>query len=148
KVKASIKVVEFEVGGETAGANTTTHTKIPAHAILSTLERLLEESHMLVDASKGTILPGQIGRIRGDATFESWSLLASLADSIQGIATLAAKIYGAIQGADDLKTLRNRISQIEQLQRKNAGDPNLPNIKSALARDVKTRHAALAVVDG
>lgn len=148
KIKASIKVVEFEVGGETTGTAGTTLKQIPAHAILSTLEHLLEESGNLVDATADAILPGQIGRIRGDATFESWSLLASLADSIQGIATLSAKIYGLVKGSDDLKELRARLSKIEQLHRKHAGDPALRDATAELVRDVKSRHVALSVVDG
>ncbi|WP_437629899.1 DUF6414 family protein [Sorangium sp. So ce854] len=148
KFKASIKVVEFEVGGETTGTTGTTLRRIPAHAVLSTLEHLLEESGSLVDAASDSILPGQVGRIRGDATFESWSLLASLADSIQGIGTLSAKIYGLVKGADDLKDLRARLTKIEQLHRKNAGDPALQGTTAELASQIKGRHVALSVVDG
>lgn len=87
KVKASIKVVEFEVGGEKSTGSTTALTRIPAHAILSTLEQLLESSAMLVDVNAEGILPGQLGRVPGRASENLCFLTSSCSPSPKEKAT-------------------------------------------------------------
>jgi hypothetical protein len=80
-LKASIKILELQSGAEQSATSASTTTRVPAHAILDYLEALLCEAHMLADAGNHLVLPGQIATMRGDATFESWGLLAELADS-------------------------------------------------------------------
>lgn len=147
-VKASIKVLEFQVGGEKATGAESVITRIPAHAILSTFEQILEDQSMLVDARGSTILPGQLCRLTADATFESWGMLASLADSIQGIAAIAAKIYSATKGEATLQTLK---TQTKELERHLKRTPGSPESKAALARlvpAVSKINLLLSIVEG
>jgi|GEM_PF-6247909 len=146
-IKAGIKVVDFESVAEKSTSDTTSSMRVPAHAILSTLEDLLQRKSLVADATCGAVVPGQIARLRGDATFESWGLLASLADSIQGIATLSAKIYGVTRAADDLKVLRARLSEIEKVTRQQ-GAASTEGTRKALGREITTRSAMLEVIDG
>lgn len=122
QIGADLSFLKFGVAGERNAGTTRTITMVPAHAALAKLEELLEAQRMVVNATTTTVIPGQIARFRGDATFESWGLLASLADSVQGVATLGAKIYSATRGQTDVKALRQQLDQLEKLVRKNRGE--------------------------
>lgn len=146
---ADLSVVKFGVSEEAGAGTTRTKTAIPAHAILAILEKLLEEHGMLVDATKTLAAPGEIATFTGEATFESWGLLASLADSVQGVATLGAKIYSATRGQDDVKTIRENLSMLEKLIKKNRGHQAVVSeATSALASAINTPLSWLSVVDG
>src|SRR5437870_3731545 len=70
-VGMDLKVIKVEGSRGTDTAVLQTSTAVPAHAVLAKLEALLDEQQLVVDAAKSTVLPGQIARLRGDATFES-----------------------------------------------------------------------------
>lgn len=148
QIGAEFGFAKFGVSGERNTGGTRTTTTIPAHAVLATLETLLESNGMVVDAGATTVLPGQIATFRGDATFESWGLLASLADSVQGVATLAAKIYSLTQGTAHVKELRQQLEQLEKLMRKTRGDLSVGDVQTRLSSGIKAPLVALSIVDG
>lgn len=109
-------VGEIGVGAEGSEHQAKTVTNVPAHAILTELEDLLAEYDLLSDAGEATPCPGQLAKVRGDTTFESWELLASLTDSIQGVADFAVKLWGKSRS-----DVRQQIDAAEKRLRKSSG---------------------------
>lgn len=145
-VAAGLGPAHFNVGATRGSGDILTTTRVPAHAVLRRLEELLEENALLVQASAATILPGQIGHVRGDATFESWSLLAELADSVQGVALLAAKIHAATSGKVTFQELQKRMRELEKLVKKNGMRTEHDGAIQALGTAVGKYTLPLAIV--
>lgn len=147
-VEAALGPVNFQVGAERGADTSTQVTRIPAHAVLATLESSLTRERLLRDAAETLVLPGQIGRLTGDATFESWGLLASLADSVQGIATLGAKIYRSTRGQRDLQTLKRQVAELERLLKLKTDSVITAEHHNKLAQTVGMANTVLGVIDG
>jgi hypothetical protein len=147
EVRAGVKFIEFSAGGERADGTTSTSTRVPAHAILATLEQALQSQGLLLDATTATVLPGHLAVLRGDATFESWGMLASVADSVQGIAQLAAKIYLMTRGTSDFKALRQQLDYLDKLTKSHRGPAPSSEQRTALASAIGKVHTLLSIVE-
>jgi hypothetical protein len=147
-VKASIKVVEFQVGAEQGSGAEAVIKRVPAHAKLSTLEQLLESASMITDPHASTPLPGQICRLSADATFESWGLLASLADSIQGLASLGLGIYSATRGEQTLRSLQQQLKELERVLKKRPNDAAARTAVATLGAQVSKLTIFASMVEG
>ncbi len=147
RIKAGVKFIELEAAANKGSARGLTSTRVPAHAILATLEELLCRDGLLVDARSNDVSPGQIAFVVGDTTFESWEILATLADSIQGIATLAAKLYGAHKGNAEAAEIRQMLAQLDKLLKRYGPKSEFDEAKEQLASRVSRLKTGYEIVD-
>ncbi|HFE47336.1 MAG TPA: hypothetical protein ENJ18_17925, partial [Nannocystis exedens] len=114
RLGADLGFVTFSVGGKKARATTLSTTTIPAYAILKTLETALRDADLLKKPEQKSILPGQIVQASGEMTLESWGLLASLVDNLQGAGLLGAKVYSRMRGKQEIRDLRRELKDLEK----------------------------------
>lgn len=119
-VGANIGVVKFSVGGKEAHATTLSTTRIPAYAILGTVEAALNDADLLKSPGPA-VLPGHILKAPGEMTLESWGLLASLADNLQGAGLLGAKVYSRTRGEKDMNQMRQELRALEKALKRKPG---------------------------
>ncbi|WP_052546249.1 DUF6414 family protein [Enhygromyxa salina] len=134
---ANAGIVAISVGGKKMNATSVATTRMPAYAIVQMLEsELVEEGLLKEDCCN--LLPGQIVRVRGEMTLESWGLLASLADSAQGAGTLATKVYSKTKSNADLEDIRRELKALESAAKQKSGGQKLTR------QEQQQRTAALA----
>ena len=148
KLGISTPILRVDLGRDAGEAGTQSVKMIPAHAALTTLESLLKSHSLLADAGTTTVVPGQVAYFHGDATFESWGLLASLADSVQGVATLGAKIYSAQYGTKTVNDLNQRLKQLEALIKRYKNNEEAVAAPRRELRDAVLKTGWLSIVSG